>query len=50
MSFLAGKLEGGTSLVGAGAAWCESSLALLSARSGDKASPPTERVSLMIKL
>lgn len=48
MSFLAGKPKGGTSLVGAGAAWCESSLALLSARPGDKASPAMERVSLVI--
>lgn len=39
-SFLADKPKGGTSLVGAGAAWCESSLALLTARPGDKASPP----------
>lgn len=48
-SFLAGKPKGGTSLVGAGVAWCESILAVPSARLGEKASPPMERVSLLIK-
>lgn len=49
-SFLVGKTKSGTSVVGAEAAWCESSLGPLSYRPGDKVFPAMERVSVMIEL